>query len=65
MGNDMRFGLLLGVGLVIAAAVVYYDDEPKPSTKSQPVVPPSMVVVPAQEPERPLARVRESGRSSI
>ena len=67
MTNDMRLGLLLGVSLVVGAAVVYYNDDQTPTVtvSGEPVVPSSTVIVPVQEPGDPLGNVVEDTRSSI
>ena len=66
MSNDMRLGLLLGVGLVVGAAVVYYnEDEKQLSNPTEVVIPPASVVVPAETPNRAVGDFAEYDRRSI
>ena len=57
MPTDAKCGLLVGVGLVLAAAVLFFQKDPSPADPPAPAVQPrspaAAVKPPAAEPTRP------------
>jgi len=54
MPTDAKCGLLVGVGLVLAAAVLIFQKDPPPATSTAPAVSPAAAVKPpTAEPVRP------------
>jgi hypothetical protein len=54
MPTDAKCGLLVGVGLVLAAAVLFFPkDPPPPAPQDTPISPAAVLMPPAAESERP------------
>ncbi len=66
MPNDAKCGLVVGVGLVIAVAIVFFqrDSSPRPSAA---IDPPAHAVQPAasEDPEEPAPRPEESQTGGV